>query len=81
MNMSWPWTHDLFHGCSARYPLHHSDQLTIKVEGTSQNEEIVKWSKEALFSIALDDVVWNATVFIKEDLVYFASSVCMYQGG
>ena len=79
--MSWAWTHDLFHGCSDRYPLHHSDQPTITVERTSQNEEIVKWSKEALFSIALDDVVWNATVFIKEDLVYFASSVCMYQGG
>ena len=32
------------------------------VEETSHNEEIVKCSEEALFSIAYDDVVWNAAV-------------------
>ena len=52
MNMSWAWTHDLFHGCPATYPLHHSGQLIIGVKETNHNEEIVKWSKEALFSIA-----------------------------
>ena len=63
MIMSWDWTHNLLHGCSARYPLHQSEQLTIKVEETNHNEEIVKCNKEPLFSIAVDDVVWNAAVF------------------
>ena len=62
MNMSWAWTHDLLHGCSATYPVHHSGQLIIGVEETNHNEEIVK-CKEALFSIAQGDVVWNAAVF------------------
>ena len=60
MNQSWAWTHNLLHGYPATYLLHHSDQLIIGVEETNQNEEIVKCNKEALFSIAVDDVVWNA---------------------
>ena len=48
MNMSWAWTHDLLHRCPAIYPLHQSDQLKLEVD----NEEIVKWNKEELFSIA-----------------------------
>ena len=52
MNMSWAWTHDLLHGCSAIYTLHHSGQLIIGIEDTNQNEEIVKCNKEELFSNA-----------------------------
>ena len=52
MNMSWAWTRNLLHGCSATYPLHHSRQLIIGVEETNQNEEIVKCNKEELFSNA-----------------------------
>ena len=63
MNRSWAWTHDLLHGCPATYPLHQSNQLLTGVEETSQNKEIVKCNKEALFSIAWGDVVWNAAVF------------------
>ena len=62
MNMSWYWTHDLVHGCPAIYQLHQSNQLIIEVEGTSHNEEFVKWNIEELFYIAYDDVVWNAAV-------------------
>ena len=62
INMSWAWTHDLWHGCPAIYPLHHSDQLMLEVEETNHNEEIVNFNKEALISIALDDVVWDAAV-------------------
>ena len=62
MNISWAWTHDLLHGCLATYPLHQSDQLIIEVEGTSHSEKIVQCNKEALISIAQDDVVWNAAV-------------------
>ena len=63
MNMSWAWTRNHLHECSATYPLHHSGQLIIGVEETNQNEEIVKCNKEELFSNAWDDVVWNAAVF------------------
>ena len=49
--MSWVWPHNLFHGCSATYPLHHSGQLIIGVEETNQNEEIVRCNREELFSI------------------------------
>ena len=52
MNMSWAWTRNLLHGCSATYPLHHSGQLIIGVEETNKNEEIVKCNKEELFSNA-----------------------------
>ena len=51
MNRRWAWTHNLLHGCPATYPLHQSNQQT-GVEETSHNEEIVKGSEEALFSIA-----------------------------
>ena len=63
MNRSWAWTHDLFHGCPATYLLHQINQLLTGVEETSYNEEIEKCNKEALFSIAWGDVVWNAAVF------------------
>ena len=51
INMSWTWTHDLWHGFPATYPLHHNGQLT-KGEKNNHNEGIVKCSKEALLSIA-----------------------------
>ena len=63
MNMGRVWTHDLLHGCPATYSLHQSNQLVTWVEETSHNEEIEKCNKEALFSIAWGDVVWNAAVF------------------
>ena len=45
INMSWAWTHDLWHGCPAAYPLHHSGQLIIGVKETNHYEKIVKCSK------------------------------------
>ena len=54
MNLSWPWTHDLLHGCPATYPLHHIEQLKpgVLVEETNYDEDTIKCNKKALFSIA-----------------------------
>ena len=50
--------------CPATYPLHHSGQLIIGVKETNHSEEIVKCSKEALFSI--DRVMWfEMQLFLK----------------
>ena len=55
--MRWAWTHNLLHGCPTTYPLHHIEQLKPGVEETNYPEDTIKCNKEALFSIAVDDVV------------------------